>query len=237
MECHDAKLLLTFAQRQCEGIDASERAALDRHLGACPDCAAFANAERIADATFAKVMLDVPVPTDLQEKLIQRLSAQRPVRPWKWVAVAATILIAATGIGVWYTQPTDVTIVHLIEFVEFVEPFVGMKPADVEEHFADQGVHLKAPVEFDYDYLRHAEVIKFRNQRIGKLLFRRELSNGVIAQAYVLVLPHGQFRVDQIPEGQLNHATTIEVKHVGDFTYVIYHRGNLSALLRRNSAA
>jgi len=238
MECHDAKLLVTFAQRKCEALDASERAALDQHVGACPDCIAFANAERQTDAAFGKVMLDVPVPADLQQKVLKRLAEQRLSVDWKWLSIAAAVLIAASAMGVWYRmQPNDVSVDDLIDFVGSVEPFMGMPQADVEKYFEGEGIHVKAPDEFEYDFLRHAEVIEFRNKRIAKLSFRRALNNGVTAQAYVLILPHGQFRAEQLPSGQLNDVTTIEIKHAGEFTYVIYHRGNLATLRRVNIAA
>ena len=98
MECHDIRLLLAFAQRSCEQLDAIEREAIAEHLHSCPDCAALAQAERHVDELLGQVMRDVPVPGDLKQKVMKRLTAQPRRVPWSGLAVAAALLaISATA--------------------------------------------------------------------------------------------------------------------------------------------
>ena len=79
MECHDIRLLLAFAQRPSEQLDAVEREAIAQHLHTCPDCAALAQAERHVDELLGQVMRDVSEASSLMTA--SRRSGGCSVRP------------------------------------------------------------------------------------------------------------------------------------------------------------
>jgi hypothetical protein len=230
MECHDAKLLLTFTQRKSEDVDAAERAALDQHLGACPDCAAFAQVDAKIDAAFSKVMLDVPVPADLQKKIMQRVTAQQPVRPWKWMAAAAVLLGVCIGGAVWYQQLPE----NLV-FADVENQIVQADASAVQQYLKGQGVDVSIPTDFDYRYLQHADVVHFHGRRVAKLTFAH---NGRPSSATVLILPKSQFHMDEAKDfREADHpsTTTILIRHSADggFVYVVYCRGDIAFLQSR----
>src|SRR5262245_15343786 len=118
MECHDARLLLAFARRKSEELDATERSALEAHVQSCPDCIAFSQADQQADATLARLMHAVPVPAELKGKVLARVAANRPRKPWKWLtaAAAAILLCASAGAGWYLTLPTELTLPMIHEY-------------------------------------------------------------------------------------------------------------------------
>jgi hypothetical protein len=227
MDCQHVQHLLPFVERKCEELDAVERDAVQQHLAKCPACAALAQAERRLDEALGPVLRDVSVPADLQQKVMKRLAAERSVVPWKrGAAVLAASLLIALG-AVWFlrAKPT----VTEDDVIAINHRGAGWDEAKVEKYFADRGLRVVLPSDLDYEFLRKIEIVEEFNQRVAKLSFRAQRENDRSCQADVLILPHGQFRVDQLPEGTF---TNLQVVHKEDFTYLIFFTGSLEALRR-----
>jgi hypothetical protein len=214
MDCQHFQQLLPFLDRPSQELDSIEQTAAMQHLANCPACSALAQTERRADQAIASVMRDVPVPADLQRKVLTRLAGERGGFPWK--RATATALIAAlllVGLGVaWYTQqgPRRVTGDDLNRFAN-VEAWEKDK---IERHFQEQGLTVQAPDDFNYEYLQSAEIVEFKGQRVAKLTFARY--DGDAAIASVLILPSRQFLIDQVVSTQL------DVRQAGGFYYITF---------------
>ena len=87
MECQDVRQLLAFFDRDSEELDAVEQDAIQKHLDACPDCAALLAQERGADRPSRPQSAEVPVPRGSRQRLLTRLAKERGQPPWKrWAA-------------------------------------------------------------------------------------------------------------------------------------------------------
>ena len=223
MNCAHVQQMLAFLNRSSEELDASERDALARHLASCPDCAEVAQRERLVDVKIAQVMGAVPVPADLKQKIVKRLAAERGSTPWKWsAAAAAALLLVALGTG-WVLRSLPVI---SIDDVVAMQDGPGMDEAQVEQYFADRGLRVEVPRDFDYkNDLRRIEVFEFKKQRVAKLTFRKEA-----IWAEVVILPHRQFRVDQLDDGTIENLGNLRVVRNDQFTYLIFYDGALDGL-------
>ena len=228
MECHDLRLLLAFAQRPCEQLDAVEREAVAQHLHSCPDCAALAQAEREVDEVFGQAMRDVAVPAELKQNLMKRLTTQPRRGPWQQVAAAAAVLLALSGALAWHFWPAPAL---NIPDIEHLVSLGNMNEGQVEQHFADQGLPVTVPRDFDYRFLQHVDVVEFKGRRIAKLTFSW-IDNERTALANVWIVSPQQFQTDDLPERDMPGTTSVRIRHKDNFTYVIFYRGDLSSLLR-----
>ena len=218
MECHDVQRLLAFVNRRAEELDAPERELLQQHLDTCPDCSALAQAERHEDETLGQVMRDVPVPAALKQQLLNRLATERGGGSWRWPLAAATLVLIAVSGVVWYnSRPTVVTVA---DFEELLRPAIPNGQADAAEYFKKRGMNVSLPDDFDYDCLRGVDVVELKGKRVAKLSFVRGDD-----RADVIVLPHGQFLVNR---EEFPPSILIDTK--GNYTFVVYIRGNLKEL-------
>ncbi len=99
MECQEIRQLLAFLERG--ELDEAECAAVQKHLDACPYCAALAAAVLSADQAIVPVLRDVAVPAGLKQQLLHRLAADRRASSWnRWaVGAVAALLLVGTGVG------------------------------------------------------------------------------------------------------------------------------------------
>jgi hypothetical protein len=231
MECHDVQQLLAFVNRPSEELDVTERDAMREHLATCPDCAARLQADRRADETFGPILRNVAVPADLKQKILHRLSANRP-RPWKtWLAAAAVVLVSV-GAAAWAYRPLPEVNLQDLQFR------IAQKNWDedaINAFFKDEGLQVKVPGFFDYQYVQHVDVIEFKDRRVGRLLFSRMENPAAVAE--LLILPKNRFKLDELmenrDEGQLTRVRIWNDAENPDFIYVICYRGNINELLRR----
>jgi hypothetical protein len=230
MECQDVRQLLAFLERKSEELDAAEGAALQKHLDACPDCAALAASERSADQAIGVALRDVAVPAGLKQQVLSRLAVERGVAPWKrWAGVAAAAMLLAAIGGAWVFWPKP----ELTN--EDVKSYAGANwsKESVEHYFEGQGLKVRAPDKFMYQYLHQVDVVLINGRRVAKLTFVR--SDDRAAFATVLIIDKTQFKVDDIdPKKELD--TLIKVRFGEDessqFIYVIHlrFRGDLESL-------
>jgi Putative zinc-finger len=231
MECHDAQQLLAFVNRPSEELDAAERDALRDHVANCPDCSARLQADRRADEVFGPLMRNIAVPADLKEKVLQRLSAERP-RPWKpWVAAAAAVLLLVATLA-WALRPLPEFTIYDLDYIRKVDQ---LDEDAIEDRFEKQGVTAKVPRDLDYTYLQHVHIVEVKGRRVAKLSFSRPEKG---ANAEVLVLSNEQFRTSELREnGQIGGTTSIRIWHEKDspnFVYVAFFRGNINLLMRQS---
>lgn len=235
MECHDVRQLLAFVNRPSEELDASERASLREHLDKCPDCSALHQADRGADDAIGPILREVAVPADLRSKILTRIAAERSVTRWRvakrtLLSTAAALFVAITAGLAWHFWRTPE--VSLQDALDFASQGTGLDEKQAEQFFADHGLRVEAPGEFDFRALRRVEVVEFKNRRVAKWTFQAELENGQTARAEVLILPHHQFRVDRLPSQDFPDVTSIRILHKETATYLIFYRNNIDILLR-----
>lgn len=192
MDCQDVRLLLAF-QRRAEAVEAAERQALRRHLETCPDCAAFVQSEEATDRALGAALRDVPVPPELQARLLERLADARKPR-WRWVAAsaaAAAVLLLTLGlVGYSFLRPRPV---DLDAFAYAVDGQARNAPEQVEQWFAEAGLPMKFPPNFNDRYLLSYDIVQFQGRSVPKLVFFREGDRCAVAQ--VLVLDENRFLV------------------------------------------
>ena len=227
MECHDVRVLLAFSQRPIEKLDAREKDAVAQHLHACPDCAALADAESRADQALSRAMCDVPVPAELKQSVLKRLAARPQGKPWKWVAIAAGLLVALSASLAWhhFSRPlfTQDDVLELA-----MQP--GWEPEQIKQFLTDHGLPIVIPDDFDYRYFQHVDVVEFKGQRVAKLAFSRTENDGTVI-ADVLVLSHDQFRMEELPTS-VRGSTSVQIQQKDGFSFIILYRGGLLERLK-----
>jgi anti-sigma factor (TIGR02949 family) len=217
MDCHDIRVLLALWRRE-GAIDPTERAALQQHLDACPDCAAHSHSEQVVDAALGQAMRAVTVPAGMHERVLTRLAAVRP-RRWPKVAAvaAAAMLLLAVGTTWWVLNrrtPVDWDIA-----VNEVTGRQEVAPDDVEQWYAERGIDMATWRQLDHRYLWTFDIVEFRGRRVPKLIFYKEEQGGIME---VLVLPASQFDTHDLQSGELNAQSRISVAKPGtDYVYLI----------------
>lgn len=223
MECQDARLLLAFSERRIEAVDAGASAAIVQHLSVCPDCAAFAQAERAADEALGQAMRDVAAPAELKAKILRRLAAGNRRAKWPWFAAAAAVLLVSLGL-IWHCHWSR-PLVTMDDVIEHASRGVWDKDK-VAQFFAEQGVDAELPTEFDYQYLQSADVSEFSGRRVARLTFC--CLDDPPAMAIVYILSRQQFRLDDLQAVDVPGTMAIWPRE--QYVFVIYHRGQLRPL-------
>lgn len=220
MECQDVRQLLAFLERPSDELDAVERAALQKHLDACPDCAALSAQEHGVDQAIGSALRNVPVPAGLKQQVLQRLAKERG-RPWKrWAGAAAAAVLVAFAVGTWLSFSSKPALT--VDDVDAVMPnfAAGWQRDAVEQHLEKQGLTVRAPDRFRYRYLQQVDVVVIHGRRVARLTFSR--NDDQTASATVFIVGAAQFNVEK-----LKGLTGIEVDDQRpDFWYVIQHSGN-----------
>ncbi len=216
MECQEVRQLLAFFERKSEEFDAVERDALQKHLDACPDCAALSAQERGMDQAIGTAMRDVPIPAGLKQQVLQRVARERGGKPWKrWAAAAAVAAALLTAIGGGWLAFS-----HKPEFA-LEERNVWTKE-DVQSYLHEHGCIAPAPSKVRYDLLRKVDIVILQGQPVPRLSFSG--NNG--ESATLFIVDKRRFNVDKISNDGSVH------KHEdGRFLYLI-HPGNDLAWLR-----
>src|SRR5581483_5778761 len=234
MDCHDARLLLAFARPGRMELAAADVQALQQHLETCPDCAALAAHERQCDAAIARAMHAVPVPMNLQSRLLARLAEARRPRLWPYVAAAAALLLAVGLGGWWWSQKPWF---DSEAFVSRVERQAGARREFVESWFAEQGLAVTAPPRFDFANLESFDIARLQDQDVAKLTFHhRGDDRWSAAVAHVYVLSDQNLRWSgELPQSipaSGDHTVAFMPGEVTGFLYVaVYTGGSLDPFL------
>src|SRR2546423_15106509 len=89
MDCNHARLLLEVAHPVATELEAPERKALAAHLADCPECGAWAEAERRADEKIGAAVRDVAVPGGPKQGVGRRPNAEGDAFYRRWLGRAA----------------------------------------------------------------------------------------------------------------------------------------------------
>jgi hypothetical protein len=218
MDCHDIRALLAFLRRGAEELDPTERAAIQQHLEACPDCTLLVQSEQLFDAALGPAMRDLPVPAGLQARVLARLAADRP-RPWGKIAAAAAVLLVVAGLGGWMLRPRPVV---NGEVAQLTFNDVPTDAEHVQQWYRDRGIEMGTLPQFEYQYLWSCDVVDFQGRRVPKLIFYREADARTgAAMAQVLVIQDQQFNTRELPDGIVGETRNkVTVNRDGDPGFV-----------------
>jgi anti-sigma factor RsiW len=95
-------------------LDAAGALEVERHLGECPACASEVARHRSLGTALRSDELYHRAPSSLRERVHAKLGRRRPsIRPMRWAAIAASILVAVClgfSLGRWTTASTDASL-------------------------------------------------------------------------------------------------------------------------------
>jgi hypothetical protein len=228
MDCIQTRLLIVLNSRDPHQLDSDARAALDQHLEQCAACLAWSLQEDRVDGTLRQAIQAVATPATLAARIQGVLAQQRPPRRAPWVAAAAACLLLAFGLGgyVWLTQRTE------LHFADIANEYVTSTSAElVEESFADQGVTMIAPPQFNYDLHTRSTLYRLKGRQVPLIeFFHRGDQETPAAVAHVYIIPEDQFDVqeliDSVPSPTPAHNHLIEVLRSGQgFTFIAVYTG------------
>lgn len=232
MDCSNARLLLAFARPRANELPHSDAAELRHHLDTCTECATHAGGERRTDEHLGRAVRDVPLPTGLKNRLLDRLNRQRGLAHRRWAAAAAGLSVAAAlllGFALWAfltgppPVPVDIAVLGETVAVKTSNP----TPEWVEQWFAQtHRVSLVAPRTFgqhqlDYTLLMDYDLVTLPNGRPApKLLFVRGKERLV-----VYVLATRQFTPTGTEEESLGWTAQLHEAPEGPFNFLIFFTG------------
>jgi hypothetical protein len=192
MDCKTARLMLDYARPLAGELDAAEAHALARHLAACPECEAEAEAERRCDDSLGRAMRRIEVPGDLRERVLERLSKDRRDayhrrlhRVLRWTAAAAAVVLLSWAGLYWLGLPPSQL---LPERVWEQATYHPLDKHDLEAHFRRRDLPMEAP-NFNLALLighGEGEVPGYRGRVVPVLFFHHQAHPGQAAVVYVL---------------------------------------------------
>src|SRR5262245_25872138 len=157
MDCRTARLLLDFVRPLAPELEAGEAEGLHDHLVDCPECRSIVHTERHLDDHIGQAVRAVPVPTDLQARILARLQRERKTwyRRRLWAPVtgaAAAVLLLAVWFGLGHHKPR---VAPNLDF-HALNLQAGSRPDQVENWFKEsQHLVTVVPPQFNYNYLDH----------------------------------------------------------------------------------
>lgn len=232
MDCKTARLLIGFRPDagELEGPDVED---LEAHLGDCLECGRIAQADRQFDARATRAMRQVPVPEDLESRLLARLKVDRGDRARRWVgrglraglAAAAMILVGLLVYSYLQKPPPDLNVEQV--FNDVLVRYNVPNKQQIEEWFAaTHHVNMVAPTEFNYACVVHYDMAELAGKRVPLLVF---VSSTGAVTARVFVVTNKDFSLGNLandPTFSSNDITvTVWHKPGSEFAYVIIYSG------------
>ncbi len=171
MDCIQARLLLMFTRPGATEIAPPELELLQGHLDRCGVCRALAQREKHDDAMLTLAMREVPVPSGLQNRILERLSRQPRPWPWTWIAAAAVVVLALGLSTGWYLKPAP-----QLSSDDFL---TATDSQNVADWFHRKGLNVQVPSDFDAKYLESAAIVSLHGRLVPKLLYVNASSQAV----------------------------------------------------------
>jgi hypothetical protein len=227
MECRDAQVYLRFRRPGFDDLGPEVTADLDRHLAACPLCAAESRTASAIDAAFASAMRNVVVPTGLRERLVVNLSAQRGTtlrkRAYRGLAVAASLLLAVgLGFGVVAATRPQLDVYGLTE----ANAARAAQPRKaVQEWLRDQNLPQELPYAFNYDLLVTFGTEPVQGRDVPVVVFRAPAGPPVdgVGHAKVYIFREGtDFKLTKLQDAQNSHCQAQVLRDPVRFPGVVY---------------
>jgi len=136
MNCREALFFLRFRRPGVPGageLAPEDAAALDRHIGSCPACAAEARTAAAFDAAIGSAMRAVEVPAGLRERLFVAASVQRGTRlrrrTYQFAALAASLfLVIGLAAGIFTATRPEPDAFALVERASRLEVTMRFDP-------------------------------------------------------------------------------------------------------------
>jgi hypothetical protein len=172
MKCKEARATAIELVRSGIGVS-------DPHFEACVECARFLNAQLALDAALAGLSREVPVPANLEARLLTELDAAAHVDPRPaqrrfpvWIPAAAVAVSLAIAVAVIH-RPVASPAISAEPFIEipYIAPLApyertrivrmdvpvsALIAAGFDMHAPDTGAALRADVLFGQDGRAHA---------------------------------------------------------------------------------
>lgn len=119
-------------------LDAAQHAAVEQHLTTCPDCAKVCARLRKQKAGIKSAVTYYTAPSDLKDSIrrgLRRVEAERaPIVPWRWLAIAACVLLAlSVSLNFVQLRPrvSDVALAETV-LTDHIRSLIGTHLVDVE---------------------------------------------------------------------------------------------------------
>ena len=235
MDCKTARMLIEFALPRFGELDAQESQALDNHLRDCGECAQAARVEFDADRHVSRAMRDVPVPSGLRERILERMQSEG--RRWYHrragrfaAAAAAVLLIVGLGLGCWlgFHRPAF----NINTFADNL-PFPGNEASaeQLEMWFQETyGLKTTMPRRVDYQHFVAAGRQELEGQLIPHLTFVNDKEK-VFAEVWVLTADRFDlekaFRNGvQAGSGKINVRLISDPEHPDTIAFLVIYSGD-----------
>lgn len=241
MDCIHARLVMVLHSRESQELDADARAALDRHLEVCADCLAWSHQESRVDDAIGAAVRNVPVPEALPSKILHQLEQRRPWRRGPWLSAAAAALLLSLSLGgyVWYGQKPEASLAMVEEQVVGLEI---SRAQQVEDYFADMGMPIEVPAEFNFEYYENRTIDDVQGRKVPRIdFFCRHDGQGHGAFAYVYVFAKDRFQMDEVMADAPNFGPIVTSRHRIEsrqfpehpgYVYVIVYTGSQPFFIR-----
>ena len=230
MECRDAQFYLRFRRPGADDLGPEVATDLDRHLAACPHCAAESRVSTAIDAAFASAMRTVPLPVGLRDRLVANLSAQRGTvlrrRAYRGLAVAASLFLAAgLGFGVVAASRPQLNVEKLADEAELRATDSITAEKAVRAWLRDEKLPGELPYNFNYDLLLMFGTERIQNRDVPVVAFRAPPgppANGIgYAKVYVFRKGH-EFKLEGLQTTQNSFCQAVVFEDQARFPGVVY---------------
>ena len=229
MDCQTARLLLLFYRPgRTSDLAQDDLSSLESHLQTCPACSASLAKQASAQSAIAKMIVDVPIPSQLKTQLHAQVTAKLSAL-WraKWLARAtATAAMATFGVLSWSAylaanRPTLDT-----ESVTYqTESALESPERNALDWLNAERLMDKLPEDFDLRFVRFAGKRDLQGVSVHALQLDSPNSRQI---AWVYFLAPGQFRTASAPDSvSASNATTRIYRELrGGWTVVVAFTGN-----------
>ncbi len=205
MNCTLARLLLAFPDAD---LAPEDRASLSAHLGGCPHCGRLAAGDAALHGVFARAMRAVPVPADLQAKLLREGFALRGARHrrqlYQWSALAAAVLVAiGVAFGGYLRSRPEIDTAAL---AVAAEQDWEQREAPVRDWLTKQDLPDELPLDFDYRYYSFHGRGELAGRETPVIVFHGQFTNPFGAlethTARVYIVESSRFKLHDLKNAQ-----------------------------------
>ena len=226
MQCRDAQFYLRLRRHAGDELGADVTGDLDRHLAACPGCAADARAAASFDRALAQAMTAVVVPSGLRDKLLVLASAHRGGvirrKVYQVAALAASVfIITGLAFGVFSVSRPRIETPPLVEKSDrlFEDP-EGL----LRDWLVAQKLPAQLPEPFDPYLLMSVGSETIQGKEVPVAVFRHPRERG-FARVYIF-RDDGTYNLKELTDAQHSHTMARVIKDPERFPgvqYVIVH--------------
>ncbi len=229
MDCQTARLLLLFYRPgRTSDLAQDDLSSIETHLKTCPTCSASLAKQASAQAAIAKMIVDVPIPSQLKTQLHAQVTAKLSAL-WraKWLARAtATAAIATFGILSWSAyQAVNRPTLDTESLTYQTESALESPERNALDWLTAERLMDKLPEDFDLRFVRFAGKRDLQGVSVSALQLD---SPNARQTAWVYFLAPGQFRTaNALNSVSASNATTRIYRDLpGGWTVVVSFTGN-----------